>query len=55
VGDFGLACLMDRHKLDKTTLAPGTFGNMAPKLPYMGKTTKESDVYSFGILVLEVV
>jgi len=55
LGDFGLARLMDHHKLDKTTLAAGTLGYMAPEMPYTGKATKESDVYSFGILVLEVV
>jgi len=55
LGDFGLARLMDHHKVDKTTLAAGTFGYMAPEMPYTGKATKESDVYSFGILVLEVV
>jgi len=55
LGDFRLARLMDHHKLNKTTLAMGTFGYMAPELPYMGKATKEFDVYSFGILVLKVV
>jgi len=55
VGDFGLSFLMDYHQLVKTTLAACTFGYMAPKLLYMGKATKESDVYNFGILVLEVV
>jgi len=55
VGDFGLASLMDHPKLDKTTLATGTFGYMAHELLYTGKATKESNVYSFGILVLEVV
>jgi len=55
LGDFGLARLMDHHKPDKTTLAAGTLGYMAPEMPYTGKATKESDVYSFGILVLEVV
>ena len=32
----------------------GTFGYMAPEMHYTGKATKESDVYSFGILMLEV-
>ncbi|KAG0588516.1 hypothetical protein KC19_2G249100 [Ceratodon purpureus] len=54
LGDFGLARLMDHNKLEKTTLAAGTLGYMAPEMPYTGKATKESDVYSFGILVLEV-
>lgn len=33
----------------------GTFGYIAPEMHYTGKATKESDVYSFGNLVLEVV
>lgn len=55
LGDFGLARSMDHHKLDKTALAAGTIGYMAPEMPYTGKATKESDVYYFAILVLEVV
>ncbi|KAG0561486.1 hypothetical protein KC19_9G068000 [Ceratodon purpureus] len=54
LGDFGLARLIDHEKLEKTTLAAGTLSYMAPELPYTGKATKESDVYSFGILMLEV-
>ncbi|KAG0578380.1 hypothetical protein KC19_4G018800 [Ceratodon purpureus] len=55
LGDFGLARLMDHPKLDKTTIAAGTIGYMAPEVSYTGKATKQSDVYSFGILILEVV
>ncbi|KAG0569245.1 hypothetical protein KC19_6G076800 [Ceratodon purpureus] len=55
VGDFGLARLLDQNKVEKTTMAAGTLGYMAPEMPYTGKATKESDVYSFGILVLEVI
>ncbi len=54
LGDFGLAHLIDHHKLDKTTLAAGTLSYMAPKLSYTRKAIKESDVYSFGILVFEM-
>lgn len=54
LGDFGLARLVDHEKLEKTTLVAGTLSYMAPELPYTGKATKESDVYSFGILMLEV-
>jgi serine/threonine protein kinase len=36
-------------------LMAGTLWYMAPEMHYTGKATKESDVYSFGILVLEVV
>ena len=55
VGDFGLVRLVDHHKLDKITLAARSLGYMALEIPYTGKATKDSDVYSFGILVLEVV
>jgi len=36
-------------------LAARTLGYMAPELLYISEATKELDVYSFGILVLEVV
>jgi serine/threonine protein kinase len=55
LGDFGLARVIDHHKMEKTTMMGGTFGYMAPEMPRTGKATKESDVYSFGVLMLEVV
>ncbi|CAN5962240.1 unnamed protein product, partial [Sphagnum jensenii] len=55
LGDFGLARLVDHQKVEKTTMMAGTLGYMAPEIPYTGKATKETDVYSFGVLVLEVV
>ena len=55
LADFGLARLIDHKKVDKTTLMAGTLGYMAPEMSHTGKATKESDVYSFGILMLEVV
>lgn len=54
LGDFGLARMVDHRKLEKTTLLAGTLGYMAPDMQYTGRATKESDVYAFGILVLEV-
>ncbi|KAJ0242027.1 L-type lectin-domain containing receptor kinase IX.2 [Hirschfeldia incana] len=55
LGDFGLARVMS-HKLDshKTGLA-GTFGYMAPEYVMTGCASKESDMYSFGIVLLEIV
>lgn len=55
LADFGLARLVGHNKDALTTMMAGTFGYMAPELPYTGKVTTQSDVYSFGILVLEVV
>ncbi|KAG0627746.1 hypothetical protein M758_2G225100 [Ceratodon purpureus] len=54
LGDFGLARLIDHRKMEKTTMMAGTLGYMAPEMPHTGKATKETDVYSFGILTLEV-
>lgn len=55
LGDFGLARLVDHRKMQKTTMLAGTLGYMAPEMHYTGRATKESDVYAFGVVVLEVV
>ena len=55
LGDFGLARLIDHHKLGKTTLMAGTLGYMDPGMHYTGRASRESDVYSFGVLMLEVI
>ena len=55
LGDFGLARLIDHHKLKKTTLMAGTLGYIDAELHYTGKASRESDVHSFGILMLEVI
>ena len=55
LGDFGLARLVD-HEIgsQSTTILAGTVGYMAPESFDMGNATKESDVYSFGIVALEI-
>ncbi|KAG6652105.1 hypothetical protein CIPAW_06G159800 [Carya illinoinensis] len=54
LGDFGLARLVDHAKGSETTVLAGTFGYMAPECVTTGKASKESDVYSFGIVALEI-
>ncbi|KAG0627513.1 hypothetical protein M758_2G207100 [Ceratodon purpureus] len=54
LGDFGLARLIDHQKMARTTMMAGTLGYLAPEMSHTGKATKETDVYSFGILMLEV-
>ncbi|GJR11666.1 probable L-type lectin-domain containing receptor kinase S.5 [Tanacetum coccineum] len=54
LGDFGLARLI-RNDTSVTTMVAGTLGYLAPEVTYTGRATPESDVYSFGMVVLEVV
>ncbi|KAL7187419.1 hypothetical protein ACSBR1_037486 [Camellia fascicularis] len=54
IGDFGLARLLQNKALVTTRIA-GMPGYLAPEVSFMGRATLESDVYSFGMVVLEVV
>ncbi|XP_010939388.1 L-type lectin-domain containing receptor kinase SIT2-like [Elaeis guineensis] len=54
LGDFGLARLYDRGKNPHTTLMVGTFGYIAPEVSRTGKPMASSDVFAYGILLLEV-
>ncbi|KAG6789641.1 hypothetical protein POTOM_005759 [Populus tomentosa] len=54
LGDFGLARLVDHGKASQTTVLAGTMGYMAPECAMTGKASRESDVYSFGIVALEI-
>ncbi|KAJ1692139.1 hypothetical protein LUZ63_008837 [Rhynchospora breviuscula] len=54
LGDFGLARPYDHGENPQTTSAAGTRGYMAPELLHMGKATTSSDVFAFGVLLLEV-
>ncbi|KAG7960923.1 hypothetical protein I3843_10G152000 [Carya illinoinensis] len=55
LGDFGLARLYDHDKLSHTTNVVGTIGYMAPELARTGKVSTSSDVFAYGVLLLEVV
>ncbi|KAL8063088.1 hypothetical protein ABFX02_01G005200 [Erythranthe guttata] len=55
LGDFGLARLLENDSAFITTMVAGTIGYLAPEVSYTGRATTESDVYSFGMVVLEVV
>ncbi|XP_050268457.1 probable L-type lectin-domain containing receptor kinase S.5 isoform X2 [Quercus robur] len=54
LGDFGLARIL-QNDASVTTMLAGTPGYLAPEMGFIGKATPESDVYSFGMVVLEVV
>ncbi|CAN6197969.1 unnamed protein product [Urochloa humidicola] len=54
LGDFGLARLMDHNKSPVSTLTAGTMGYLAPEYLQSGKATEQTDVFSYGVVVLEV-
>ncbi|XP_026390019.1 L-type lectin-domain containing receptor kinase IX.1-like [Papaver somniferum] len=54
LGDFGLARLVDHGLGSQTTVLAGTMGYLAPECVTTGKSSKESDVYSYGIVALEI-
>ncbi|KAK9019259.1 hypothetical protein V6N11_053785 [Hibiscus sabdariffa] len=53
VSDFGTARLLDPNSSNQTMLV-GTYGYVAPELAYTMVVTEKCDVYSFGVLVLEI-
>ncbi|KAM0938010.1 putative protein kinase RLK-Pelle-L-LEC family [Dioscorea sansibarensis] len=55
LGDFGLARLYDHGDAPQTTHVVGTLGFLAPELAKACKFTTMSDVFSFGVFLLEVV
>lgn len=54
LGDFGLARLYDHGAAPRTTHVVGTMGYLAPELTRTGRVTKATDVFAFGVFVLEV-
>ena len=54
LGDFGLARLVDHELGSQTAVLADTMGYLAPKCAITSKASKESDVYSFGMVSLEI-
>ncbi|PPD77657.1 hypothetical protein GOBAR_DD25421 [Gossypium barbadense] len=55
VADFGLARLNDSSQSHVSTRVMGTFGYLAPEYASSGKLTDRSDVFSFGVVLLELI
>ncbi|KAL6856003.1 hypothetical protein ACP4OV_018805 [Aristida adscensionis] len=54
LGDFGLARLYDHGSDPQSTHVVGTMGYLAPELVRTGKATPLTDVFAFGVFLLEV-
>lgn len=55
VGDFGLAKLLDHRQSHVTTTVRGTVGHIAPEYLFTGQSSDKTDVFGFGILLLELI
>ncbi|XP_074576449.1 cold-responsive protein kinase 1-like [Curcuma longa] len=55
ISDFGLARLMPENVTHVSTRVAGTIGYLAPEYALRGQLTRRADVYSFGVLLLEIV
>lgn len=55
IGDFGLAKLFPDNVTHISTRVAGTSGYLAPEYAVQGQLTRKADVYSFGVLLLEII
>ncbi|XP_022743938.1 L-type lectin-domain containing receptor kinase IX.1-like [Durio zibethinus] len=54
LGDFGVSKLVDPELRTQTTMIVGTTGYIAPEYLQEGRARRETDMYSFGIVALEI-
>ncbi|KAL1803434.1 hypothetical protein ACET3Z_032081 [Daucus carota] len=55
IADFGMARLYPEDKTHVNTRVAGTTGYMAPEYVMNGNLSIKADVYSFGVLLLEII
>ncbi|KAH0907748.1 hypothetical protein HID58_039575, partial [Brassica napus] len=55
VADFGLARLISACETHVSTIIAGTFGYIPPEYGQSARATTKGDVYSFGVILLELV
>ncbi|KAF3955626.1 hypothetical protein CMV_019170 [Castanea mollissima] len=55
ISDFGLAKLNEEENTHISTRIAGTIGYMAPEYALRGYLTDKADVFSFGVVALEIV
>ncbi|CAL5429366.1 unnamed protein product [Camellia sinensis] len=56
ISDFGMARIFKINETEANTKRPaGTYGYMSPEYAMLGTFSVKSDVFSFGVLILEIV
>ncbi|PIA46523.1 hypothetical protein AQUCO_01500220v1 [Aquilegia coerulea] len=56
VADFGVAKVLLAKGMDSsTTVVAGTYGYLAPEYAYTSKATTKCDVYSYGVVLMELI
>ncbi|CAA2982886.1 G-type lectin S-receptor-like serine/threonine-protein kinase At4g27290 isoform X1 [Olea europaea var. sylvestris] len=56
ISDFGLARIVGGgHDIERTKRVIGTYGYMAPEYAFDGKFSVKSDIFSMGVVLLEIV
>ncbi|XVE61716.1 hypothetical protein DITRI_Ditri06bG0062300 [Diplodiscus trichospermus] len=55
VSDFGLSRILRDNASHVSTHVAGTLGYLAPEYAISGRLTRKTDVYSFGVLLLEII
>ncbi|XP_057457954.1 cold-responsive protein kinase 1-like [Lotus japonicus] len=55
ISDFGLAKLIPANATHVSTRVAGTLGYLAPEYAIGGKLTRKADIYSFGVLLAEII
>ncbi|GLT46511.1 hypothetical protein SLA2020_202580 [Shorea laevis] len=55
ISDFGLARTFGEESEGNTERVVGTYGYMAPEYAFDGQFSVKSDVFSFGVLLLEII
>ncbi|XP_027341656.1 cysteine-rich receptor-like protein kinase 10 [Abrus precatorius] len=56
ISDFGLARIVAIDQMQgNTSIIAGTYGYMSPEYAMLGQFSVKSDVFSFGVIILEIV
>ncbi|KAF6157930.1 hypothetical protein GIB67_015246 [Kingdonia uniflora] len=56
VADFGVAKVLQAGGKDSTTtVVAGTYGYLAPEYAYTSRATTKCDIYSFGVVLMELI